>query len=67
VLPTPDKTFRLDQPKNSAAGEKIRPPTKSLTNTDITVFLHTISLGKGTEKSKISGDKVYFSADILRF
>jgi hypothetical protein len=29
VLPTPDKTFRPDQPKKSAAGDKIRPPTKS--------------------------------------
>jgi hypothetical protein len=28
-LPTPGQTFRPDQPKNSAAGEKIRPPTKS--------------------------------------
>jgi hypothetical protein len=29
VLPTPGRTYRPDQPKSSAAGEKIRPPTES--------------------------------------
>jgi hypothetical protein len=30
VLPTPGKTFRPDQPKNSASGEKVLPPTKNI-------------------------------------
>jgi hypothetical protein len=50
---------------------KIRPLAKKsniLINKSKSIYyyclLHTISLGKGKEKSKISGDEVYFSADI---
>jgi hypothetical protein len=50
VFPTPDQTFRPDQTKNLAAGEKIRPPLQNLlTNADITVFYTLFLSAKRTK------------------
>jgi hypothetical protein len=39
VLPTNFKNFLLDQPKNSAVDEKVRPPTENvLTKANFAVF-----------------------------
>jgi hypothetical protein len=38
VLPTPDLTFRSDQPNNSAAVKKFGPTQNLLKNADITVL-----------------------------
>jgi hypothetical protein len=50
VLPTNFKNFLLDQPKNSAAGEKVRPPHKIDSQRPILQFFQWFMIQNGKEK-----------------
>jgi hypothetical protein len=50
VLPINLKNFLLDQPKNSAAGEKVRPPHKIDSQRLILQFFQWSMIQKGKEK-----------------
>jgi hypothetical protein len=50
VLPTNFKNFLLDQPKNSAAGEKVRSPQKIDSQSPILQFFQWFMIQNGKEK-----------------
>jgi hypothetical protein len=60
VLPTPGQTFRPDPPKNSAAGEKIRPLQNLLINANITVFYTLFHSAKETNNQRYQEMKCTF-------
>jgi hypothetical protein len=52
VLPTPDQTFRTDQPNNLAAVKKFGPTQNLLKNADITVLFTLFLSAKETKNQR---------------